>query len=75
MAHNYMTGTHGTTSPDEKMGHYSTGKEGDSTERWQKQHGFYSEPKSVTKQVQKDRAKKKRRTRDAQVIRQELDND
>lgn len=75
MAHGYMTGTHGSTSPDEKMGHYSTGHEGDATERWQKEHGFYHEPESVTKQVQKQRAKKKRRNRDAQVIRQEMDND
>jgi hypothetical protein len=75
MAHGYMTGTHGRTSPDEKMGHYSTGREGDAVERWQKEHDLYAEPKSATKQVQKDRAKNKRRTRDAQVIRQELDND
>jgi len=75
MAHGYMTGTHGTTSPEEKMGHYSTKFDGDSAERWQKDQGIYADPGSVTKQVQKDRAKKKRRTRDAQVIRQELDND
>lgn len=75
MAHGYMTGTHGTTSPEEKMGHYSTKFDGDSAERWQKDQGIYVEPGTSVKQEKKHRAKKKRRSRDAQVIRQELNND
>lgn len=75
MAKGRMSGTHGTTSPEEKMSHYSTKFDGDSAERWQKDQGIYVEPGSVVKQTKKHRAKKKRRSRDAHVIRQELDNE
>lgn len=61
-----MTGTHGSSSPDTKMGNYQNRDKGTWVERYQKRMGWWKEPTSTQKSVVKHRAAKKRRQRDRQ---------
>lgn len=74
MTHN-MTGTHGSSSADKKMGRAQDIYRGTDTERYQRRMGLWRDLLTSKKTAVKHRANKKRRNNSAKVIRSEIETD
>jgi hypothetical protein len=68
-----MTGHHGFSSPDGKMGKAQDEDRGTSVERYQRAHGLWRELGTGAKQANKHRASKKRRANDRTAVKRGLD--
>lgn len=69
-----MSGTHGATSPDGKMGKAQDIDRGTAVERYQRSHGLWRELSVGAKQANKHRAAKKRRANDRTEVKRGIDN-
>lgn len=74
MGKHLMSGTHGSSSADKKMGKHQNTDRGSWVERYQRRMGLWRTAGTASKQVVKDRANKKRRANDKNVVRNDADN-
>lgn len=69
----HMTGTHGSSSSDDKMGRAQNTDRGSWIERYQRRMGFWNPLSSEQNKTVKHRASKKRRGNDKKAVQRDLE--